>query len=313
LQDGGGKIDPMKERQKRMKRFITLTGWMAAVFVVLYLPAGLLAEGGQEPSIEQRYRHHILYSGTNYGLVAHPNDENTLSAASRKELKSKSVGVAAALSLLVPGAGQIYVGDNVKAVPFFLADVAGWATYFGFRSQGKDREKEYQAFADAHWDISGYIGFLIDSLGITSGSDFDQVVTPYSRQDSIVNLVIPAGFIFSHHVPTREGESPSNFEKNFEYYESIGKYDQFFAGWDDPYLFRRTYLDMRSNANSSFSKSKIGLAISLVDRMVAAVDAALSAQRYNKKLDKSRELKIGFRVTRYNGARMPKLTAVYKF
>ena len=125
-----------------------------------------------------------------------------------------------------------------------------------------------------------------------------------------MNLCVDSGFIFSHHIPSKEGGS---LERNFEYYENLGKYDQFFAGWDDADLSRRTYLDMRSKANSSFSKSKIGGAISLVARLAAAVDAALGAKRFNKKIGQTKELEIGFKMTRYNGARMPKLLATYKF
>ncbi|HLG94094.1 MAG TPA: hypothetical protein VI546_04595, partial [candidate division Zixibacteria bacterium] len=103
-----------------------------------------------------------------------------------------------------------------------------------------------------------------------------------------------------------------DFEKNFEYYESIGKYEQFFAGWDD-LANRRSYLGMRADANNSFSKSKIGLVVSLADRLVAAVDAALGAQRFNRKLNKDREIELSLRLVRYNGTRMPKLSATYRF
>ncbi len=268
-------------------------------------------------SVEQLYRQQVLYGHFAFSPLLGDSNQGLLPGGKEKGPKERSVAKAAALSLLVPGAGQFYVGDKVRAVPFFLVDVAGWAAYFGFHSQGKNREEGYRTYADQHWDAQNYFVFLDTALGITSRSDFDPTGRAYNSQQqglqrSDVFLVVDSGFIFSHHVPTRQGEDTANFNKNFEYYESIGKYDQFFAGWD-AFANRRTYLNMRADANSSFSKSKAGIIVSLADRLVAAVDAALAARRFNQKIDKNREIEIGFRVIRYNGARMPKLFAIYRF
>ena len=282
----------------------------------LMLP-GLLFGRTPAASVEQLYRQQVLYGRLAFSPLALDSAQELLPGAAEKGPKQRSVAKAAVLSLLVPGAGQFYVGDKLKAVPFFLADVAGWAAYFGFRSQGNKREDEYRTYADSHWYAQSYFVFLDTAMGITSRSDFDPTGRAYDSRlagysESDVFLVVDSGFIFSHHVPTRAGEDTANFDKNLEYYESIGKYDQFFAGWDD-FANRRTYLGMRADANSSFSKSKIGLVVSLADRLVAAVDAALAAQRYNKKVSKDKQIELSLRVVRYNGTRMPKLSATYRF
>ncbi len=268
-------------------------------------------------SVEQLYRQQVLYGRLAFSPFSMDSAQELVPGTEEKGPKQRSVAKAAVLSLLVPGAGQFYVGDKLKAVPFFLVDVAGWATYFGFRSQGNKREDEYRVYADQHWDASSYYVFLDTALGISSRSDFDPTGRAYDSRlydipESDAFLRVDSGFIFSHHVPTRSGEDTANFDKNLEYYESIGKYDQFFAGWD-AFANRRTYLDMRADANSSFSKSKIGLVVSLADRLVAAVDAALAAQRYNKKVSKGKEIELSLRLVRYNGTRMPKLSATYRF
>ncbi len=271
-------------------------------------------------SIEQLYRHQTMYSDGKLLQFTQNDRQEIAPAITEKGQKQKSVAMAAGLSLLVPGAGQFYVGEKVRAAPFFLADIGGWVTYFGFRSQGKRRERDYQAFADMHWDTSRYFAFLDTALGISSRSDFDPVTRNYDSHDyfpdSVANLVIDTiknpNFVFAHHIPAKEG---GRLEKNFEYYENFGKYDQFFAGWDDysTGVNRSTYRRMRAKANDSFSKSKIGIIVSMADRLVAAFDAALAAKRFNKKINKTNEIEIGFRMTRYNGARMPKLLATYKF
>jgi hypothetical protein len=288
----------------------------------LLLLSGMLFAKTPAASVEQLFRQQVLYGHLAFSPLALDSAPELLPGAEEKGPKQRSVAKAAVLSLLVPGAGQFYVGDKLKAVPFFLADVAGWATYFGFRSQGNKREDEYRAFADQHWDAGSYYVFLDTALGAFDSSrgipsDFEPTTRAYDSRlnglsESDVYLVIGPGFIFSHHVPTREGEDPNNFQKNLEYYESVGKYDQFFAGWDD-LANRRSYLGMRADANSSFSNSKIGLIVSLADRLVAAVDAALGARRFNRKLDKDREIELSLRLVRYNGERMPKLSATYRF
>jgi len=285
------------------------------------LPGVLLAKA-PTVSVEQLYRQQVLYGRYAFSPLALDSAQELLPGTEEKGPKQRSVAKAAVLSLLVPGAGQFYVGDKVRAVPFFLVDVAGWATYFGFRSQGNKREDEYRVFADQHWDARSYYVFLDTALGAFDSSrgipsDFEPTTRAYDSRlnelsESDVYLVIGPGFIFSHHVPTREGEDPNNFQKNLEYYESIGKYDQFFAGWDD-LANRRSYLGMRADANTSFSRSKIGLIVSLADRLVAAVDAALAAQRYNKKVSKDKEIELSLRLVRYNGTRMPKVSATYRF
>ncbi|HXF48556.1 MAG TPA: hypothetical protein VNL73_03895 [Verrucomicrobiae bacterium] len=268
-------------------------------------------------SVEQLYRQQVLYGRYAFLPLALDSAQELLPGTEEKGPKQRSVAKAAVLSLLVPGAGQFYVGEKVRAIPFFLVDVAGWATYFGFRSQGNKRENEYRVFADQHWNPSSYFVFLDTALGISSRSDFDPTGRAYDSRmynipESEAFLRVDSGFIFSHHIPTRNGEDTSNFVRNLEYYESLGKYDQFFAGWDD-LANRRSYLGMRADANSSFSNSKIGLVVSLADRLVAAVDAALGARRFNRKLDKDREIELSLRLVRYNGERMPKLSAIYRF
>lgn len=305
----------MIERFERMGKIIKRVGVekssRAVTFLFLLIPALLRAES-PSVTVERLYRHNILYADRGLSQLSMKAEQEVLPVVENKEQKPRSVFTAGALSLLVPGAGQFYVGDKFRAVPFFLVDVGGWVTYFGLRAQGKNRERDYRAFADLHYDAAGYFNFLQNDLGINSRSDYDPVGRDYCRRDSVVNLCVDSGFLFSHHIPSKKG---GPVEKNFEYYENLGKYDQFFAGWDDynAGVNRRAYLKMRSRANDSFSRSKIGIIVSLADRLVAAFDAAMAAKRFNKKINKTNEIEIGFRVTRYNGARMPKLTATYKF
>ena len=297
----------------KIRMRLKVSVWFTAVVLFPDLLFGKTPIAG----VEQLYRQQILYGRLAFSPFSSDSAQEFLPGVEDKGPKQRSAAKAAALSLLIPGAGQFYVGDKLRAIPFFLVDVAGWATYLGFHSQGEKRERDYRTYADQHWGAPNYFVFLDTALGISDSSDFNPTSRAYDSRsqgypESEVLLVVDPGFIFSHHVPTRNGEDPNNFEKNFEYYESIGKYDQFFAGWD-VLANRQTYLGMRADANNSFSKSKIGLVVSLADRLAAAVDAALAARRYNKEIGKGKEIELSLRMVRYNGARMPKFSAIYRF
>lgn len=69
------------------------------------------------------------------------------SAAAASE---KSAKKAFFLSLIVPGAGQYYVGEKTWAKRFLVAEGTLWLTYFGFRAYGSWRENDYRLFAAHH-------------------------------------------------------------------------------------------------------------------------------------------------------------------
>jgi hypothetical protein len=78
--------------------------------------------------------------------------------------------------------------------------------------------------------------------------------------------------------------------KTQQYYEMIGKYDQFRGGWDDYWLdttiyntpHREYYNTMRGKANDLLDKAKSFIVFSMVNHIVSAFDAALAAGRHNR-------------------------------
>ena len=167
------------EKKGKMGMRLKVLVWFAIGFL---LPISLF---GKTPraGVEQLYRQQILYGRLAFSPFSSDSGQELLPGGEDKGPKQRSVAKAAVLSLLVPGAGQFYVGEKVRAVPFFLVDVAGWATYFGFHSQGAKREREYKTYADLHWDPQKYFTFLDTALGIASRSDYDTVARRYDSHD----------------------------------------------------------------------------------------------------------------------------------
>jgi hypothetical protein len=97
-----------------------------------------------------------------------------------------------------------------------------------------------------------------------------------------------AGQYYSHMLPQYNTQ---------QYYELIGKYPQFNQGWDDaPPSFTYGnqlsaellyYSGQRGQANTYYTTASTYVAIVLVNHIVSAVDAVLSAGSYNRGLHAS--------------------------
>ena len=188
------------------------------------------------------------------------------------EFNSKSPLKAFGLSLLVPGAGQFYNESKIKAGSFLAVDVALISGYFVFHSKGTNKESDYKAYADEHYLASVFRDWWA------------------SKDTAYQNG-------FSHRLYFDDQGNPI---RSHEYYENIGKYDQFQVGWDDigtnieppapgqtggtAYIspHRRAYLDMRKDANDYFAKATTLGMIAMGNHLISAFEAAIGAKKYNR-------------------------------
>ena len=214
--------------------------------------------------------------------------------------KGKSVKRAFVYSLIVPGAGELYANSKIKAVLFFGLDATLWTLYFNYHKKGKNKENEYKGFANQHWKEDDYREWLIDSLGITSGSD----------QDSFWNKKETRYDWLSHHLPDK---------KDQQYYEMIGKYDQFMFGWDDfpvpdtNQALRNAYLNMRRDSNNLLNKAKYSVMFSLANHILSAFDAAIAVKKHNRKGERFSQIHLQMRLSERNDEIVPKLSMSMKF
>ncbi|MCH9032589.1 MAG: hypothetical protein IIB00_10070, partial [candidate division Zixibacteria bacterium] len=188
----------------------------------------------------------------------------------------KSALKAGALSLLVPGLGQLYNGSHIAKIALFAGAEAGlWIGYAHYHNKGYDQVAEFESFADNIWSEEEYFRYLQDVYGAN----------------------IDTGIDFSHHLP---------LTKTQQYYEMIGKYEQFSYGWSlaegdtivyslDPSFWkyptnpyptdlRITYNDMRGSANDTFASRDRMINFAIINHILSAVDAALTARSINSSL-----------------------------
>lgn len=235
--------------------------------------------------------------------------------------KTKSSRRAFIYSLLIPGAGQVYNGSTIiKPILFLGLEVVGIYAYAKYHGQGADQRDEYEGFADQHWFYDQYIESL-ENRDPYSSADWrygDRAKWWDPSQGDSVNT-------FSEHLDVWIDEDADSARpyRNHAYYENIGKYNQFQYGWDDTDYHplsldsisanRGVYLDMRDVANNKFSNANTALVLTIVNHLVSAFDAALSARRHNRQQDQLSNVSMKMRYVMYQGNPMPKLTMTYRY
>lgn len=211
--------------------------------------------------------------------------------------KKKSVGLGVLLSALIPGAGEFYGENYLKAGIFFGIEVLAWATFAYFESKGNKKEDEYQAYADQYWDVRTYARWLKnEGFNESGGINPDEPNRDILREQ----IMVCERANFSHTLPEYESQ---------QYYELIGKYQNFQAGWTNlqhvptkaagPYNYQ-TYHDPvftnyaadRQKANDFFDYAKIGPITAIINHILSAADAAWVISTYNSKI----KVETGFRM-----------------
>jgi len=216
--------------------------------------------------------------------------------------KGKSLKKAFLYSLIVPGSGEFYAGSKIKAALFFGLDVTLWALYFNYHGKGKDKEKEYRAFADVHWSEDEYFQWLADSLYKVPYVDSDTATYWDPEKQEWTYL--------SHHLPDRKSD---------QYYEMIGKYEQFRWGWDDyddPTKFsphRDSYLDTRRISNDWLNKATYSAMFSLANHILSAFDAAIAVKKYNKKGERFSQIEFKTRLVERDHEIIPRMSVSMRF
>ena len=219
--------------------------------------------------------------------------------------KLKSPALGGALSLLVPGAGEYYSERYVKAGIFFVVEVAAVTAAIVYNSKGDNKTAEFQSFAEAHWSAVRYAKWInaFAAADYTTGPKTPIVESRVAAHDfsgindwesgshqSKIDANIQG---FSHQLP--------NFGDQ-QYYELIGKYNQYKFGWDTypdangdgiPDSDGGHYNDLipqemkdyaveRGKANDYYYAAEVATALIVANHVISALDGIWSTASYNK-------------------------------
>lgn len=219
----------------------------------------------------------------------------------------KSPFLAGLMSLALPGAGEFYNGDYLKSAIFLAVEAAVVTIGVVYDNKGDDQTEFYKNYAEENWSVSKYAQWTLENANRIN-SQVDPSQYDVFRNDGSVNwdqlnsLENAIGKWFSHRLAPRGDQ---------QYYEMIGKYQQFNPGWDDfqesesdPFTFGdpltdmfNKYSDQRGKANDFYNIARWAVIGVVTNHILSAVDAAWSASRYNSRLESKLNIKkqqIGF-------------------
>jgi hypothetical protein len=164
-------------------------------------------------------------------------------------------------SLAVPGSGQLIQGKK-RGYLFLAAEVALWGGFYMLETKGTDDRDKYETFADDRWDFAAYAAWY-DATCVDCPTCDDNLCRPLAEYGTQ------------------------------EYYEDIGKYRTYWRWWfedgdetyinwdeysDDDKAFRDAYYDMRDDSNQHLRQARYAMMAALLNHVVAAVDAFLTAR-----------------------------------
>lgn len=266
--------------------------------------------------------------------------ETTVNTIDELKGRYRSPKKAMFMSLVVPGLGQAYVGHSwfnyARGAAYFIGDVAlayGWHYYVGLK---QDREiHKYQAFADKNWrqwkyedsvqaykekskDLNQHRESYCDAVQSHSSSKgqllYSGCLDPdkSSEYTSFKNEYRDTGTV------AEVGALRAAFPNAQQFYEMIGKENEFITGWLDAPAMKmgdtawyavndsgtvlldaagrqvfastanqKRYIGMRAQANEYARMQAWFLGGMVVNHIVSAVDAALTARYHNKALYQS--------------------------
>lgn len=208
----------------------------------------------------------------------------------------KSPFLGGIMSLVVPGAGEIYAEEYWKAGIFIAIEAVAITTAIIYDKKGDDKTAEFESFANQNWDIKLYANWSIKFL-----KHLDPTINEDEYRSSTFNLdgsVNWAGLnSLEKKIGSFNGIGYSHSLAPFgdqQYYEMIGKYPQFSHGWNDsnpadtdyhilsPYF--NSYSIMRGDANGLYNVASTAVIGIYVNHFLSALDAAWSVANYNSEI-----------------------------
>ena len=233
----------------------------------------------------------------------------------------KSPFLAAALSFAVPGAGEFYSESYIKSAVFLAVEVTAITVGLMYDKKGDDQTTVFQNYANNNWDVKRYARWTVANAQIINGNVNPNDYSVFNNNGSVnwneLNRLENAiGSYYSHRLAPYGDQ---------QYYEMIGKYQQFNPGWNEfgddpnkPYTYGdplvqqfHDYSKMRGEANDFYNIASKAVILIITNHIISAIDAAWTASRFNKNLEVSAQLQkfdLGYSTLYY-----PQLNLQYNF
>jgi hypothetical protein len=231
----------------------------------------------------------ILLAQSDQPKPSQPAGEDTIPVRIVERRPLKSPKRAFLMSVLVPGSGEFWAGAKKRAALFFGLEALGLTVRSNWDGKGNDLEDDFRTRADSTYDPWNYLAWR-DSRN--------------SRFSSITHALPCSAYVkaapSSVPVPDAIRDCPGSDKQQF--YELIGKYDQFVSGWKDivdvsgnrvvstevdsaenfQSEIRLSYEVNRDESNKYLKRASTLGGLILVNHVLSAIDASRVARARNE-------------------------------
>jgi hypothetical protein len=215
-------------------------------------------------------------------------------------------------SLAIPGFGQ-YLNKSPmwKMALFAGVEIAGIVGYITWTNKADDITKKYENWADEHWDMNSWVNgsaILLSEIQSNGFSDVSDVRIDGSHH---ITIIVNGKYESSHILLENPNVNYTEL-RDWDFYEGIGKYDQFVAGWDDAKDWdivyknikngedelivmtpnKEHYLELRNDSNVFYKNAKFATSAILFNHIFSALDALWGTNK-NKELSYKLDVSIG--------------------
>jgi hypothetical protein len=168
--------------------------------------------------------------------------------------EGKSIGKAMLLSLLLPGAGEYYLGYQGRAKLMFVSEAGIWSAFGLYRVQGRMREDRYKELARLFADVEHDMG-----------DEYYRILSYYpSSDDYNIDVMREARFRY-----------PDDRARQLEYVEANGYFGVDAWQWES--LEKQAeFADTRTRSRESYRRAVLTTGFAVLNRMVSLIDIYLS-------------------------------------
>ncbi len=181
------------------------------------------------------------------------------------QAKELSIKRAVFYSALLPGSGQLYAGNNIKAVGYMSADLLIFFSYF-------------QCNLNEEYAIDKYETFAITHAGIPENMDdefYKTIEHNYSVDEYNANLrKIARDYVIMYPDEHSQIEAEEFLEENLKPVD-LWK-------WDSKKSYLR-YNELRTDKQEWALYANFAISAALINRLVSMVDAVVTVKFQNKK------------------------------
>ena len=204
-------------------------------------------------------------------------------------------------SLLIPGWGQVQNNDYWwKSALFAAVDVLGIFSSIKLTNEAENIRRDFEQYGDDHWTLERWYNNT-------------RLIFPNSWKNILIgthnlSLNINGNYYFTDELNDlieTHGWNAISVIRDRDFYENIGKYDQFVGGWDDEYdnpydskgnwytikkgnvesiiltKNKNYYRDLRYDSNQLKHYSRYAITAIMFNHIISGLDAAIISNKNN--------------------------------